>query len=433
MIKNFLSRFDPKFKIMIPAVISVSLVMILSIVVNYFLLIYDAEEEINSKLDTLLELSSKGLVGPLWNYDYGTAEDIAVGILRDQDVFLVELTDSRGSTIVKHQKSEEISNDLIIKETNIYKEDQIIGCCKVGIDGQYRKSQVFVTLTRNIILSIVVIIVLFSIVFIQKDILQEYLLRLEENNRQLMESEKMASLGELVAGIAHEINTPLGVGVTAASRIEMLNNKYISILKSGKMRKEDLADYMNKIMETTEILQLNLNKGAELITSFKQIAVDRTNDLMDKIDIKDYVDKIVLSLRHEYKKSKHIIINNLPQITINTYPGRISQIFTNLLINSIIHGFENIEEGKIEIKGHIEGNYLIIEFIDNGVGISKENIKKIFDPFFTTKRGSGGSGLGLNLVYNLVTTKLNGNITCKSVLNEGTTFTIKIPLNSEKE
>ncbi|NLM13505.1 MAG: HAMP domain-containing histidine kinase [Epulopiscium sp.] len=432
MIKNFFPKFDPKFTIMGSVVIIVSTIMILSIIINYFLLIDDAEKEIDLKLDTLLELSSKGLEGPFWNYDYETAEDFAMGILKDQDVFKVELLDALDNKVVSFQKSRFLPKDLIIRETKIYKGPQIIGLCRIGIDGQYRKNKVPVILTRNIVLSIVVIIVLVIILFFQKKTLFEYILKLEENHKQLMESEKMASLGALVAGIAHEINTPLGVSVTAASRLEALNNKYISLLKSGKMRKEDLVDYMNKIMETTEILQINLNKGSELISSFKKIAVDRSHDLMDKIDIKDYVDKIILSLRHEYKRSKHTIINNLPSITINTYPGRISQIFTNLFINSFIHGFENIEEGTIEINGYVEDNQLIIQFSDNGVGIPKEHLSQIFNPFFTTKRGSGGSGLGLNLVYNLVVTKLNGTITCQSTQFEGTTFTIKIPLNLDK-
>ena len=432
MIKKFLFKFDPKFTIMGSVIIIVSTIMILSIIINYFLLINDAEKEIDLKLDTLLELSSKGLEGPFWNYDYETAEDFVLGILKDQDVFKVELRDALNNTVVDYQKADIPPKDLIIREIKVYKKDQVIGLCRIGIDGQYRKNKVPVILTRNIVLSIVVIIVLILIVYFQKNTLHEYLLQLEENNKQLLESEKMASLGALVAGIAHEINTPLGIGVTAASRLEALNNKYIALLKSGKMRKEDLVDYMNKIMETTEILQINLNKGAELISSFKKIAVDRSNDLMDRIDIKDYVDKIILSLRHEYKRSKHTIINNLPNITINTYPGRISQIFTNLLINSFIHGFENIEEGTIEINGHEEGNQLIIEFSDNGIGIPKENLNKIFNPFFTTKRGSGGSGLGLNLVYNLVVTKLNGSISCRSKQFEGTTFIIKIPLNLDK-
>ena len=257
--------------------------------------------------------------------------------------------------------------------------------------------------------------------------LEMSLTALRETQDYLIRTEKMAALGNLVAGVSHEINTPLGVSVTSISYLENLNNKSIEELKVGNMTKEKLIEFFNKNIENIEIISYNLNRALELISSFKQVAVDQSHDPLMDIDLGEYLDKVLKSLKHEYKRSKHKISINCEGINIRTYPGAISQIVTNFIINSLIHGFEGIEEGTIEINGWIEGDYVLIVYRDNGRGISQENLNKIFDPFFTTRKEKGGSGLGLNIVYNLVTQKLNGNIYCTSNIGEGVEFIVKIP------
>lgn len=257
--------------------------------------------------------------------------------------------------------------------------------------------------------------------------LEMSLTALRETQDYLIRTEKMAALGNLVAGVSHEINTPLGVSVTSISYLENLNNKSIEELKVGNMTKEKLIEFFNKNIENIEIISYNLNRALELISSFKQVAVDQSHDPLMDIDLGEYLEKVLKSLKHEYKRSKHKISINSEGINIRTYPGAISQIVTNFIINSLIHGFEGVEEGLIEINAWIEGEYVLIVYRDNGRGISQENLNKIFDPFFTTRKEKGGSGLGLNIVYNLVTQKLNGNIYCSSNIGEGVEFIVKIP------
>lgn len=258
---------------------------------------------------------------------------------------------------------------------------------------------------------------------------EERTLQLKDKQKELLESEKMASLGNLVGGISHEVNTPIGIAVTSVSHLELLNTKYQELLKNGDMTKLDLFDYMNRVDEVSIILKANIDRAAQLISSFKEIAVDRSIDMLVEINLKDYINKIVLSLHHEIKKTNHEIICDIPDKYIRTYPGAISQIFTNLIMNSLIHGFEEDESGIIKISIGFDDQSYYIVYSDNGKGIPKENINKIFDPFFTTSRGVGGSGLGLNIVYNLITSKLGGTIRCESSLGKGVEFDIKIPIS----
>lgn len=246
---------------------------------------------------------------------------------------------------------------------------------------------------------------------------------------ELYEKEKMASLGGLVSGVAHEINTPLGVSVSAASYLKTINDQIVAQMVEGKMTKSQLMEYFHNLDETSKILNTNLFRASELVKSFKEISVSQITEELSFFNFNEYLHMVLLSLKHEYKNSGHIIeVNCDEELVINSYPGVYAQIFTNLIMNALIHGLKDMENGKIHIEVEKEQMTFQIHFWDNGVGIPEEALAKIFDPFFTTNRGSGGSGLGLHVVYNLVTAKLGGKIRCQSVVGEGTHFYIRIPL-----
>ncbi|MBF0211521.1 MAG: cache domain-containing protein [Desulfamplus sp.] len=254
---------------------------------------------------------------------------------------------------------------------------------------------------------------------------------LENQRLHLIESEKMASLGQIVAGVAHEINTPLGAGISSASYIEKINNECRLKLSQGKMTKDDLKNFMESTDDTIQILNHNLTRAAELVKSFKQIAIDQSSRVYERFNLKDYIETILLSLRHEYKnKNIEFIVTCDQEILLESFPGDYSQIFTNLIMNSLIHGFKDKkdEKGRIVINCKVVDGILYITYKDNGNGIDQEDKNKIFEPFFTTNRANGGSGLGLSVIYNIVTQKLKGNIRCESVLGEGTTFILELPL-----
>ncbi len=251
---------------------------------------------------------------------------------------------------------------------------------------------------------------------------------LKAAQKQLIESEKMAALGSLVAGVAHEINTPVGIGVTAASYLREKTAEIQNILKVQKPDDVQLKKYFTIAEESTNVVLNNLSRASDLIGSFKQIAVDNANEnRMRKFNLKEYLSEIILNLKHELKKNHISLEYQCPgDIILDNYPGIFSQIFTNLIMNSMIHAFNGQSQREIKIDVSRNGSELLIDYRDNGRGIPEENIDRIFDPFFSTREDEGGTGLGLNIVYNLVNYKLNGNIQCYSRENEGTGFQIKL-------
>lgn len=252
---------------------------------------------------------------------------------------------------------------------------------------------------------------------------------LKYHQQRLDEDEKMAALGNLVAGVAHEINTPLGIGVTTSSYMQKVNNDSRTALNEGRFSKKDLIEYMETMNESLELLQYNLERGSNIIQSFKRIAVDQTSEEMEEFNVLQYINNVVISLIHEYKRSNHSIKVICDEaITINSYPGAFAQILTNFIMNSIVHAFKDMDNGSIVIEAYKDENRFILCYSDNGCGISEENKKNLFTPFFTTNKKMGGSGLGLSVVYNLVTKKLNGNISVESEEGKGITFVIKIPI-----
>ena len=261
------------------------------------------------------------------------------------------------------------------------------------------------------------------------DQLRQTLDRLERTQTQLVTAEKMAALGELVAGVAHEINTPVGIAVTAASHLEEKTRKTLETYDGGALKRTDLESYLRLANESSRMLMSNLTRAADLVQSFKNVAVDQSSEARRMFNLRDYIEEILLSLRPKLKKTKHKVEVDCPDgIELNSYPGAYSRIITNFIVNSTIHGFEEDEAGTMRLKAHMEREYLFLTYSDNGKGITQENLGRIFDPFFTTRRGKGGSGLGLHIVYNIVSGQLEGSISCESTPGVGTAFTLQLPL-----
>lgn len=261
--------------------------------------------------------------------------------------------------------------------------------------------------------------------------LKESLESLANAQEQLVHSEKMAALGGLVAGISHEINTPIGIGVTSATDIEEKIHELDRVFHSGKLTKSDFEGFMSHSKKGLDILIRNLRRASDLIRSFKQVAVDQSSDEQRTINLHSYCDEIILSLHPKLKVTKIKVKNVIPDnIDLYTNPGAVYQVVSNLVMNSIIHAYEGFDKNsnmEIVINAIDKGDVLEIQYSDNGSGMDVEILSKIFDPFFTTKRGQGGSGLGMSVVYNLIVSKLHGKVTALSEPGKGLAITMNIP------
>lgn len=228
--------------------------------------------------------------------------------------------------------------------------------------------------------------------------------------------------------MAHEINTPLGIGVTGISYLQDTTIAFKKLFNAGEAKKSDLEKFLGECEEVCQVTLTNLKRAAQLVTGFKQIAVDQTSDEKRIFDIKIYVEEILFSLHPRIKKTKHVVNVDCPEgLMVNSFPGAFSQILTNLIMNSLLHGFEDMKAGQISIVIETDKDSLILCYNDNGKGMTGEQLAKVFDPFYTTKRGAGGTGLGMHLVYNLVSDKLGGDIECETTPGKGTFITISVP------
>jgi len=263
--------------------------------------------------------------------------------------------------------------------------------------------------------------------------LEVSLKELHKTQEELILSEKLAALGGLVAGVAHEINTPLGVGVTAGSFLDEKIKTLESNFESGDLKRSDLEKFIKTGRESCTTILSNLTRAAELIKSFKQVAADQSSEIPRTFNLKTYIDEVLLSLRPKYKRTGHVIENHCPDISLFSYPGAFMQIVTNLLLNALTHAYEEGKYGHIRIGGRVRGNTLTFTFDDDGRGIPPNAIDKIFEPFYTTIRGKGGTGLGLHIVFNTVTRTLGGTIHVESEVGGGTHFSINMPLKQENE
>jgi predicted ATPase/signal transduction histidine kinase len=264
--------------------------------------------------------------------------------------------------------------------------------------------------------------------------LKQSLETIQETQDQLVQSEKMAAIGGLVAGVAHEINTPIGIAVSAASHLEDKTTDFVAKVESKKLKRSELDSYAKTAADSSNLILKNLSGAVKIVQGFKQVAVDQTSGERREFKLKPYIEDVLLSLKPKLKKTKHAVIVNCPDdLTLNSFPGALSQIISNLVMNSLIHGFEAMEKGEITFDAARDNETVILTYRDNGKGMNEKDLAKIFDPFFTTKRSQGGSGLGMHIVHNLVTQTLGGTISCESEPQNGMKIRIQVPITDEQK
>ena len=260
--------------------------------------------------------------------------------------------------------------------------------------------------------------------------LGDALANLQSAQGELVRQERLASLGALVAGVAHEINTPLGVCVTATSHLEEELQVTLAAQSKGPLSDESLNQFFEAASDTVRILKSNTQRAAKLIQSFKQVSVDQSSGEMRAVNLAEYLNEVLATLRPNLKnKSVTVNIACPSDLVVKTYPGALAQVITNLVMNSVIHGFEGKSHGVINITAAFEADNLTLQYSDDGHGTDAEGLKKIFDPFYTTKRGTGGSGLGAHIVYNLITGPLGGKVQVTSTPGQGLHFDIRMPIS----
>lgn len=259
------------------------------------------------------------------------------------------------------------------------------------------------------------------------DELHNTLENLRSTQSQLIESEKLSSLGGMVAGVAHEINTPIGLCITTHSFIKDLLKEMNQRFNSGNLSKNNFTEFMTSMNESIDILSKNLERAAKLIKSFKHVSEDQTGEALRRFNLEEYLQEILSTLNPKLRTTQHKVVINCPQdIELIGFPGALSQVITNLIMNSLLHGFEGIKQGNITIEAEQNKNKITLLYTDNGVGLTPESQQKIFEPFYTTKRGFGGTGLGMHLVYNLISQTLQGHIQLQQA-SQGCAFMITIP------
>jgi signal transduction histidine kinase len=255
--------------------------------------------------------------------------------------------------------------------------------------------------------------------------------QLQDAQAQLVSQEKLAALGALMAGVAHELNTPIGNSLLIAGAMQQKTDELDARLNGPGLRRIDLTAFIADARQASELVMRGLNSAANLVNSFKQVALDRTTEQRRVFDLQQVMHEIVATMMSRVRASNNSIESSIPpSLIMNSYPGPFGQVITNLINNALLHAFDGLHEGKIWLSAsRAAGDRVHVMFGDNGSGITPDNIKRIFDPFFTTKMGQGGSGLGLSISYNIVTALLGGQISVTSN-GAGTTFLLDLPLSA---
>ena len=273
-------------------------------------------------------------------------------------------------------------------------------------------------------------------IYIEENLKREVNARTKElrkTQEELMKAEKLASLGTLVAGVAHEINTPIGISLTGATHLQYITENIKKLYADNNLSEEEFEGYITSAGELTSSIFMSLTKAVSLIKNFKQVAVDQSRELKREFYIYKYINEILLNLKNRTKKNNITVnVECAKDLFIYSYPNEFAQIITNLIINSLDHGYEYKEQGDININVTEENNHIVIVYNDDGKGISTENLKHIYEPFFTTRRKDGNTGLGMQIIYNIITMKLNGKIECTSEENHGVEFRIIFPIEKRR-
>ena len=255
---------------------------------------------------------------------------------------------------------------------------------------------------------------------------------IQKAQEELIESQKMGALGTLVAGLSHEINTPVGIGVTAISHLAMETSECLASYGEGNLTRSAFEEFLQSSTRMIELVQSNLNRAADLLQNFKQVATDQSAGQARVFELDDYLDDVVHSLSPRLRNTGfHIKKECEPDLTLNCDPGALYQIISNLIMNSFNHAFDGMLVGEITLNARSEDGKVILEYADSGNGMTSAQLARLYEPFYTTKRGQGGCGLGMHIVYNNVTQVLGGSISCKSRPGRGTRFVIEIPMLAE--
>jgi PAS domain S-box-containing protein len=251
---------------------------------------------------------------------------------------------------------------------------------------------------------------------------------LRQAQDELVRNEKMVALGSLVAGLAHELNTPIGNAVMVASTLAGRQQEFEAAMAGG-LRRSALQSFLAGSREAAEVLERNLRRAAELIGSFKQIAVDQSSYQRRNFEVAEVVQEIAVALRPTLRRSGVTLVDETPPgLQLDSYPGPLGQVLINLVNNAVVHAFEGGAAGRVHIGAErLAGDRVGVWVADDGRGIASEHLRQVFDPFFTTKLGQGGSGLGLHIVYTLVTGLLGGRIDVQSTPGQGSCFRIELP------
>lgn len=261
--------------------------------------------------------------------------------------------------------------------------------------------------------------------------LQKALDSLKLTQRNLVESEKLASLGRLVAGVAHELNTPIGNALTVVTTQGGESEEIKAMVDSGKLQRSKLLDFVSRAQSGQLIAQRNLERAAEIITNFKQLSVDQTTDMRRRFDLAQVIQEVLTSIQPSFRSTPFRIEADLEKgIEIDSYPGPLGQVITNIALNALTHAFEGREGGMLSIRCRSteDGRHACITCRDDGIGMDETTRLKVFDPFFTTKMGRGGTGLGLHISYTYVTGLLGGQIEVNSSPGHGSEFLITLPV-----
>jgi len=252
--------------------------------------------------------------------------------------------------------------------------------------------------------------------------------RLQQTKKHLVESEKLASLGSIVAAVAHELNTPIGNCLMMATTLQDRTDALVATVAAGGLSRKQFDGYLATARDCTALMLSGLERAVKLVNNFKQVSVNQSSERRCRFDLRDTLDAVVALITLNLHKTPYRVELDVPKgIEMDGYPGSLERVVTNLMNNSLIHGFEGRAHGVMHIWARCEGGHVRLLYSDDGVGMSATVVGRVFDPFFTTKLGKGGSGLGMNICYNLVVGPLGGSIEVTSELEQGCTFTLRLP------
>ncbi|MCW8930469.1 MAG: HAMP domain-containing histidine kinase [Gammaproteobacteria bacterium] len=415
------------------------------------------EFNLNERADDVLQRVSSSVSPTVWNiYQKSTgrfySQTTASAILDSElsamfliginvygnfgHLFMGRLKDSNGKIIPFSNSDKKLftNNDIHKKSLPVVQGKMTIGRVEVYYSSAsylpgLRKIYFFECLQIIFITSLIILSLYLVVKTSQsKNSVELALNELQNTQEQLIESEKLASLGSLVAGVSHEINTPLGVIVTLTSMVLERNENIQNQFYDETLTHSTMKEYLEEVDKSLKLSTHSLNRVIDLLKSFKHIAADQMMGDEREINLTQYIKEVMSTLSTELKKNRiQYQFNSEKEILISTVPGAVAQVLTNLVTNSIRHGFENKKKRNISINIIPNGTDATIIYEDNGSGMTSDVLDKIYEPFFTTKRNKGGIGLGMNIVYNSVKKTLQGDIKIDSTPGIGTRFTIFLP------